>query len=194
MLPALACDRPPFTRVIGLLAALLAAGADRRLSWFGMILDPRMLRVITCSWSSLEPGADLGVGSWSSVCLLCLCFLACDRPHARVSSSRMPRPQAESSIMRAVGFACISGRAPSSRRRGLCKQLNRLFRRRPSSLSLCIVSLIFVLGDRFEGAAEFSLRRLRQRDARGVADGSGASRRFRIVVSLACNNELAHVS
>ena len=73
--------------------------------------------------------------------------------------------------------------------------LRRLvLRRRPSSLSLRIVSLTFVLGDRFEGAAEFSLRRLRQRDARGVADGSGASRRFRIAVSLACYNELAHVT
>jgi len=54
--------------------------------------------------------------------------------------------------------------------------------------------LTFVLGDRFEGAAEFALRRLRQGDARGVADGSRASRRFRIAVSLACNHELVHVT
>ena len=89
--PALACGWPPFTQVTGLLAAFLAAGVDWRLSWFRMILDPRMIRMIICSWSSLEPGADLGVGSWSSVCLLCLCFLACDRLHARASSSRVPR-------------------------------------------------------------------------------------------------------
>ena len=70
--PALACGWPPFTQVTGLLAAFLAAGVDWRLSWFRMTLDPRTIRMIVCSWSSLEPGADLGVGSWSSVCLLCL--------------------------------------------------------------------------------------------------------------------------
>ena len=140
---------PPFTQVTGLLAAFLAAGVDWRLSWFRMILDPRMIRMIICSWSSLEPGADLGVGSWSSVCLLCLCFLACDRRHARAVSSRVSRKQAEA-------FAG-SGSNP-------CRQLNRLLRRRPSCLSLCRhglfvaipVWLTFVLGGRFEGAAEFS--------------------------------------
>ena len=75
--PALACGWPPFTQVTGLLAAFLAAGVDWRLSWFRMILDPRMIRMIICSWSSLEPGADLGVGSWSYVCLLCRCASFC---------------------------------------------------------------------------------------------------------------------
>ena len=71
--PALAWGWPPFNQVTGLLAAFQAAGVDWRLSWFKMILDPRMIRMIICSWSSLEPGADLGVGSWSYVCLLCRC-------------------------------------------------------------------------------------------------------------------------
>ena len=80
--PALACGWPPFTQVTGLLAAFLAAGVDWRLSWFRMILDPRMIRMIICSWSSLEPGADLGVGSWSSVGLLLslLSYLGLSQP------------------------------------------------------------------------------------------------------------------
>jgi len=75
--PALACGWPPFAQVTGLLAAFLAAGVDWRLSWFRMILDPQKIRMIICSWSSLEPGADLGVGSWSYVCLLCRCASFC---------------------------------------------------------------------------------------------------------------------
>ena len=72
--PALARGWPPFTQVTGLLAAFLAAGVDWRLSWFGMILGPRMIRMIICSWSSLEPGADLSVGSWLSVGFPCRCL------------------------------------------------------------------------------------------------------------------------
>ena len=91
---------------------------------------------------------------------------------------------------------------PSSNGSNPCKQLDRLLRRRPSCLSFCrygrffatIVMLTFVLGGWFEGAAECSLRRLRQDDAGLVTDGSGASRRFRVAVSLACDNELAHVT
>ena len=74
--PALACGWPPFTQVTGLLAAFLAAGVDWRLSWFRMIRGPRVIRMVIRSWPSLEPSADLGVGSWPSVCVSLL-FLYC---------------------------------------------------------------------------------------------------------------------